>query len=585
MFDEEGKCMMQEAFITREQFYAMYQLDQSLVFLMKKDVNGYQYVYTNQAAKDFFSDNLEGKYLTEIVNRVSVPLIEKNYEEAIANHNQVTYHDFYLENDRIQTNKTVCTPIKYNKDTYLLASTSKIEELKIGTSEGNASNTAAFNSLKISPSMMKHLFDTFNVAVNICITDTQGVIEYVNASFEQTTEYSASELIGNTNAMLNSRKQSRAFYKELWSQISSGFIWRGEMCNRTKYGRNYWLDTTIVPITDEQGEIKHYLGISFDVSNKKMQMTKLKNTEKLFQLITEHTKDFIVITSDEGIIQYVSPNHEAKLGYGKDELIGKFYMDLLSKDSAEKMQKELAQHGEFDSIKLELEICSKDRRTFWTEAQLTKVRDSKRKGIYQTVLVAREVTERKEMEEQLRYLAYHDALTKLPNRRYLIEKVTEYIRIADSSGSSLALLFIDGDNFKEINDTYGHEIGDEFIKSFGEALSSSVRNSDLVARIGGDEFIIVLTDLSIDEMKRKEQIGQTIRRIQDILHTGWMIGPHTFSPTSSIGVACYPEHGSTVAMLLDQADQALYYAKRVAGKDSYHYVESIQETRDSTLVR
>lgn len=414
--------------------------------------------------------------------------------------------------------------------------------------------------------------DALNIAANICVTDVNGVIEFVNRGFENQTQYSLEELVGHTNAMLKSREHSKEFYDNLWNTISSGKIWRGEMCDHTKYGRPFWADTTIVPIKNTAGEITNYLGISFDISDKKYMMTNLRNIEKLFRLITEHTNDLIVITNEDGIILYVSPNHEARLGYEKEELLGKFFFDVMEPTSRDHLQRELNHIiKDFSSSKLELEVLSKNGQSFWIEAQVSAVKDAEREGIYQFVTVGREITERKEMEEKLRFLAYHDSLTMLPNRRYLLERFDELSKQADATNSAIAILFIDGDNFKRINDVYGHDVGDEFIIQFGKALSSSLRDSDIVARIGGDEFIVILTKMSIDTVKRKKQIEQTIKRIQTTLRLGWEIGENHFAPTSSIGVACYPEDGKEIPQLLDKADAALYYAKTISGKDSYHF--------------
>ncbi|MGG0657682.1 PAS domain S-box protein [Rummeliibacillus pycnus] len=431
------------------------------------------------------------------------------------------------------------------------------------------------NDLIQTTLLLESYKDALNVAANICITDKSGVIEFVNEGFEKHTQYASNELVGKTHAILSSREHSDGFYKKLWNHILKGEIWRGEMCNRTKYGRTYWADTTIVPIKDSKGDITNFIGISFDISQKKSIMTNLRNIEKLFRLITEHTNDLIVITNEDGIIQYISPNYEVGLGYFKEELLGRFFTEILEPTSCDLLYKE------FDTIlkdngnsKIELEILSKDGKSYWLEAQVSAVNDSERKDVYQFVTVAREITERKEMEEKLRFLAYHDSLTMLPNRRYLLEKFDEIAKKADSSNSSIAILFIDGDNFKGINDVYGHDVGDEFIKEFGKALSSSLRDSDIVARIGGDEFIVMLTKMSKNITKRTQQIEQTIKRIQEILRVGWEIEDNHFSATSSIGVASYPEDGTDITLLLDKADSALYYAKKISGKDSYHFASN-----------
>lgn len=168
-------------------------------------------------------------------------------------------------------------------------------------------------------------------------------------------------------------------------------------------------------------------------------------------------------------------------------------------------------------------------------------------------------------------MAYHDSLTLLPNRRYLLMEFTKLVKEAIALNYAITLLYIDGDDFKKVNDDYGHDVGDDFIRNFGLALVASVRDLDIVSRIGGDEFIVVLTNMSKDQYIRKQQVENTIKRIQQTLKDGWTINEQHFSPTSSIGIACFPENGHSIEDLLDKADEALYIAKKTKGKNSYHF--------------
>lgn len=137
---------------------------------------------------------------------------------------------------------------------------------------------------------------------------------------------------------------------------------------------------------------------------------------------------------------------------------------------------------------------------------------------------------------------------------------------------SVAIFYIDGDNFKNVNDQYGHDVGDEFIKQFGSALVKSVRQHDLVVRIGGDEFAVILTGLARNEEKRKEQTLQIVNRIRNNLKVGWTIKEELFTPTASIGISYFPDHGEELTELLDCADQALYEIKETS-KNSYKIFE------------
>lgn len=245
---------------------------------------------------------------------------------------------------------------------------------------------------------------------------------------------------------------------------------------------------------------------------------------------------------------------------------------MMSDDSKELLKSEfsstLLEEGD---VQIDLQIKTKNGETFWTETYLTAVKDAERDEVFQYVSVAREITHRKKREDQLRFMAYHDSLTLLPNRRYLLMEFTKLVKEAIALNYAITLLYIDGDDFKKVNDDFGHDVGDDFIRNFGLALVASVRDLDIVSRIGGDEFIVVLTNMSKDQYIRKQQVENTIKRIQQTLKDGWTINEQHFSPTSSIGIACFPENGHSIEDLLDKADEALYIAKKTKGKNSYHF--------------
>ena len=428
------------------------------------------------------------------------------------------------------------------------------------------------DALKETSFLLEGYKQALAAATNFCITNTDGIIEYVSEGYELLSGYSCNELLGQTNAVLNSRQHTTAFYKEMWATIKRGEIWQDEICNRTKRGTYYWAHTTIVPVFDKNHNIKNYVSVCIDITERRALMSSLQSIEKTFKLITENTNDFITITNEDGIILYASPNHEQRLGYEKDKLIGKFYVDILTAESASILEYELRHNvNNEEETNVELEMISQSGKTIWTEAYITGVQDPIREEVYQYVTIAREITERKQKEEELRFLAYHDALTLLPNRRYLTLQSAKLEQEANEYKQSIVAMYIDGDNFKAINDQYGHDIGDDFIREFGRALKRSLRDTDFVCRIGGDEFVVMLTRMSPEQEVCQQQILATVERIQQVLRTGWYIAGTHFAPTSSIGIAVYPQHGDSVELLLEKADEALYLAKNVNGKDSYRF--------------
>ena len=404
-----------------------------------------------------------------------------------------------------------------------------------------------------------------NFAAEVTITNLNGEIIEVNDRFIERTGYQREELIGKTHNIVNSKYHPPEFFKDLWTTIGSGNIWRGEVCNRTKFGETYWVDTTIIPLTTQEGEVYQYITIHFNVSDKKKLMIELRNIERTFRLITENTNDFIVILNGDGTVSYPSPSYIRKLGYTEEELNDIKYEKLIHPDSIQTWNRLLSNSDEVEKDgNIELLLLCKNGSIIWTEGNYTLVYDHVHNMPSQIIMVSREITERKEREDSLMFLAYHDSLTQLPNRRYLQREFPQFIEKANTNFESFAILYIDGDNFKDVNDRYGHDTGDIFLMNFGKALLKSVRKNDLVVRIGGDEFLIIIANLSRYKDELVHSIQLILNNIRENLMIGWKVRDIVFVPTASIGVSIYPYDGVTMDELLESADRALYQAKQTS---------------------
>lgn len=508
-------------------------------------------------------DDLLGK------NLFKLPLVQEKYInelqqvfQNVINGNSITLKQLTLidKKGEIRNFITSFNPI-------MLTSKDKVDAVLIVLDEITQMQKQE-QALKSTKQNLHNYQKALNSAADVTITDVDGYIIDVNDRFVEQSGYTREELIGKKHSILNSRYHSDEFFRNLWTTIKKGKVWRGEIRNLTKYGTYFWNDCTIFPLVDEEGEIRQFLSINFNITEKKRMIAELHNIEHMFKLITENSNDLIVLMNQDGIITYVSSAYERKLGYSKDELIGQFYTKLLSIESKQIWNDELSLLDHTENRKIELIHKAKNESEFWTECNYTVVKDYVQNKGAQIIMIAREISERKELENKLLFLAYHDALTQLPNRRYIANEFPAIIENAKKRNESVAVLYVDGDNFKKINDEHGHNVGDEFIYQFGKALSKSVRSHDVVARIGGDEFIIILTGLARNEEKREEQLKQIIIRLKENLNIGWKIGENEFSPTASIGVAFFPEHGNTLMELLENSDRALYDIK-FSSKNDY----------------
>jgi len=422
-----------------------------------------------------------------------------------------------------------------------------------------------FTEQKAALRSTTHGLEVFKAALNsatsIAVLDVEGKIVEVNDLFLNASGFTASELIGQPYNLIEPRNNKKGVFQTINKTLFSGEVWRGELCYRTKYHADYWVEAAIVPLKNEFGKVEQYLSINYDITDKKRMLTELKNIERTFRLITENTNDLIVIINEDGIIIYASPSYKVYLGYEIVGLQGQFYSNIIDEQSKPAWQAFLNDFTEKTDTQFELLLKAKDGRPVWTEGNVTVVHDTERETISQIIMVSREITHRKERENDLLYLAYHDSLTQLPNRRYLLKEFPKIMSDAHTKDTCIAMLYIDGDDFKDVNDRYGHDMGDDFIRKFGHVLISSVRSHDLVIRMGGDEFIIILTGLTRDTDDRQAQMMHIINRIRAGLKKGWTIENHFFSPTASMGIAYYPEHATSLESLMDLADQALYKAK------------------------
>lgn len=434
-----------------------------------------------------------------------------------------------------------------------------------------------FTEQKAELRSKSHGLEVFKAALNsaasIAVLDSNANILEVNDLFLNATGFKAEELIGQSYKLIEPRYNTEVLIQIIRKTLQAGKIWRGELCYRTKFHADLWVEAAIVPLKDEFGKTEQYLSINYDITDKKRMLTELKNIERTFRLITENTNDLIVITNEDGIIIYASPSYQIFLGYENVELQGQFYSTIVDEQSKNSWQTFLNNYSGQTETQFELLLRAKDGTPVWTEGNVTVVHDPKREKVSQIMMVSREITHRKERENDLLYLAYHDTLTQLPNRRFLQKEFPKLLAEAQERNECLAMLYIDGDDFKHVNDQYGHDTGDDFIRKFGQVLITAVRNHDLVIRMGGDEFIVVLTGLTRDEKKRDTQMMDIINRIRNELKKGWTIERHHFAPTASIGIAYYPDHAQTLNELLELADQALYKAKEF-GKNNYYITDN-----------
>lgn len=265
----------------------------------------------------------------------------------------------------------------------------------------------------------------------VSTTDARGVIIKVNDRFCQIAKYPRSELVGKTHRIVNSGQHPREFFHAMWQTIASGQLWTGEICNRTKDGQLYWVQTTIVPFIGKEGVPVQYISIRADI------------------------------------------------------------------------------------------------------------------------------TQRKHAEHIAQQMALYDALTNLPNRRYINDRILQ----ARKEGATSAVMLLDLDSFKEVNDTLGHEQGDELLRQVAERLRNNVRAGDMVARLGGDEFVVLLGQLAEESPQATHDAMEIAEKVRAALEHTYNLNGHATRASSSIGVTLFKGSATPQEDILKQADVSLFRAK------------------------
>ncbi|NRF94443.1 EAL domain-containing protein [Paenibacillus frigoriresistens] len=390
------------------------------------------------------------------------------------------------------------------------------------------------------------------VMESIMITDSGGVILSVNPAFTTTTGYTKEEVAGQTPRILYSGKQKPEFYIHMWATIHETGGWKGEIWNRKKNGELYLEWLTISAVRDKRGKTTNYVGIFMDITERKKSEKKLQLHARVFETASEG----IMITDTKGTILSVNPAFSETTGFTEAEALGRTPRMLNSGvQDAEFYIQMWASIHEKGSWQGEVWNKRKNGEIYPEWLTINTVRNENGK-ISNYVGVFTDITERKLSEENLKYLAHYDVLTGLPNRFLFHDRLSHAIAQANRQGHWAALMFIDLDHFKLINDTLGHAVGDQLLQNASKRLESCVRTSDTVSRLGGDEFTVILPH--IDETEDALLVAQ---KILEELALPFLIAEQELFITASIGISIYPFNGADSETLIKQADSAMYRAK------------------------
>ena len=431
-------------------------------------------------------------------------------------------------------------------------------------------NTSLYKLLSDRERMLSTLMSNLKGMVYCCLLDEHWTMLFVSEGCLELTGYPFEDLLFNYSISyeLITYEDDRQWVRE---QIELA------ISQKKQYGLEYrikhadgsirWVSESGCPLFNEQGEFEALEGFIQDITVRKQSEQLANEAEQRYRSIFENAINGIYQTSPSG--QYIDINPALVKIYGydsKNELI----------NSICDIQQQLYVHADkrTEFIKLinslgyvqnfEAEVYRKNGDIIWISENAHEVRDANSNLLFYEGTVE-DISERKRYEKEIEYQATHDSLTGLPNRTLLADRIQQCMSFANRYQKKLAVAFVDLDQFKLINDSMGHDVGDQLLITMANRLVSCLRETDTVIRLGGDEFVLLLSSL-----EKIEDIAQSMQRILNAVAEPYATQERDFIVSCSIGISIYPEDGHEPNTLLKYADSAMYKAKK-SGRNNFQF--------------
>jgi diguanylate cyclase (GGDEF)-like protein/PAS domain S-box-containing protein len=395
---------------------------------------------------------------------------------------------------------------------------------------------------------------------SFCWTRGGRVVSW-NAGAERIKGYTADEIIGQDFSRFFSPEDiERGRPEEVLGITAASGRHEEDAIRVRKDGSQFLASITFTSLRDADGSLRGFSEISRDVSESKA-------SEARYRGLLEAAPDAMVVVDLGGEIVLLNVQAEKQFGYRRDELIGQKVKNIIPKGFAERLIADALRSAE-DALAqqigtgIELNGRRKDGSEFPIEIMLSPLEGTE--GVLVTAAI-RDITTRKKAEALMIHSSEHDFLTGLPNRMLLSDRVNQAIRMAIRHKRKVAVLFLDLDGFKHINDSLGHPTGDKLLQSVGERLVDCVRRSDTVSRQGGDEFVVLLS-----EEEDSEDASTIAKRMLRAVAEAHFIDQHDLHVTCSVGISLHPDDGLNAETLIKNADTAMYQAKE-NGRQTYRY--------------
>ncbi len=555
-----------------------------------------KFVYVSelyQKLSGYTDTELIGTYSLNNIYPDDREMVRKKAIKCLKGESFETYeYRFIKKNDEVMRVLETITPIVYENDRATLGSFMDI-------TERHRMEEALHQSEEKYRTFIETIQDGYYE------TDLSGKYTFVNDVICDHLKYSKEELIGTENRQYQNEANAKKTYqvfKEVY--ITGNPVKAFEMKMIRKDGTIQISEVSISLIRNTEGNPIAFRGISRDITeHKQMEETIREYGEKYKTVITDiterHRMEKALRQSEEKYRTILESIQEGYFeiditgkytffndsmcrihGYSKEELMGMNHRQHTDKETKNKLFQVINKvYNTGEPAKgVDWQIIRKDGTKRYIESSVSLQKDSSGKPIGFRGIV-RDVTERKRAEERIQYLATHDALTGLPNRLMFGQLINHAIQAARRYQRQLAVFFIDLDRFKTINDSLGHEAGDQLLQEIAKRFKKSLRGVDVVGRLGGDEFIILIED--VDELS---QVGTLAHKILSSAIQPIVLLGEECRVTASIGISIYPRDGEDEQALMKNADMAMYVAKE-EGKNNYQFyskdIQSLSNKRFS----
>ncbi len=496
--------------------------------------------------------DLIGRNVREFSDPDSWPLIEKHMKSG--------YDKPYAAFGLRANGKRFPVELRGQESTY------RGRRLRVTVMRDLTQQFEAQQALQLSEERFSKVYHSSSAIISISRLQ-DGMFLDVNEAFLRSTGWTRAEVIGRTatDIKLWPEEGSRS---SLIERLARDHAVRDvDLAFRDKTGNMRYAIGSVEPMTIDGDEC--LLTIAQNITDRKfaeMEMQKLSRA-------LEQTADSVMISDRNGIIEYVNLSFESVTGWTRAEAVGKTPSIVKSGKQRKGFYQKLWTTILAGQVFSEVFVNKKKNGSlYYEEKTITPLKDAEG-TITHFVATGKDITERMQTQERLHFLAHHDALTELPNRIFYMDQLRQSLARARWHNRRIAVLFLDLDRFKNINDTLGHAVGDRLLQLIARRFADSIREGDVVARLGGDEFAILLDDISADR-----DVPAIAKKILDTLEPALHIDQRELFVSASIGISLYPADGEDSDTLLKHADIAMYRAKE-AGKNNYQFYSAEMSAR------